>query len=236
LSNSSTQAFELTVTGDVQGVGYRRTVVRAARKLHVLGYVKNQPDGTVKIFVEGQREGIEEFVREITISEPPIRVENIERKERKPTRRYSSFGIRAGSLVEELQEGLGAGEEQLSLFRKEFKDYRAEFKDYRAEFKDYRAEFKGFASRTDDNFSKLNENFNDYRQEFRSFASKTDESFRSMDSKYGEISAKLTQILEELRTESLESRKELKRSVDNLSRLIDRYIEGQERSSSDQDK
>jgi acylphosphatase len=229
LSNSSTQAFELTVTGDVQGVGYRRTVVRAARKLHVLGYVKNQPDGTVKIFVEGQREGIEEFVREITISEPPIRVENIERKERKPTRRYSSFGIRAGSLVEELQEGLGAGEEQLSLFRKEFKDYRAEFKDYRAEF-------KGFASRTDDNFSKLNENFNDYRQEFRSFASKTDESFRSMDSKYGEISAKLTQILEELRTESLESRKELKRSVDNLSRLIDRYIEGQERSSSDQDK
>lgn len=150
--------------GDVQGVGYRRAVEKLARSFGVAGYIQNKLDGTVKILAEGETKNLGEFLRAIMIVEPPIKVEAIQRKEKRATGRYKRFAIRAGSIVQELQEGLGAGQEQLSLFRMEFKDYRddfedyrAEFRDYRAEFKDYRGEFKDFASRTDNNFRELGE-------------------------------------------------------------------------------
>ena len=43
-----------------------------------------------------------------------------------------------------------------------------------------------------------------------SFADRTDSNFKSLDVKYGEISAKLTQILDELRTENREALNQLK--------------------------
>jgi acylphosphatase len=89
-------------------------------------------------------------------------------------------------------------QEGFGAIQTEFSDYRDEFKDYREEFRDYRKEFRGFANRTD-------------------------ESFGVLDRKYGEISAKLTSILEALERESVESRKELTRAVDNLSKLVERY-------------
>lgn len=197
---------EITIHGDVQGVGYRRVVERIARRTGVNGYVKNQKDGTVKVVAQGDGEKLETFIKEIQIEEPPIIVERIDRKGKKIPEKYSSFKIVSGSVIEELQEGLGAGQEQLSLFRREFKDYRGEFRDYRSEFRDYRSEFK------------------DYRGEFGSFASRTDENFKLLNEKYGEISEKLTHILETLQKESAETRKEMIRAVDNLSKLVDEYI------------
>lgn len=196
------KAVEILAFGDVQGVGYRRVVEKIARSFNVRGYVQNKLDGTVKILAEGESKKLNGFLQAIAIVEPPIRVEALQKKERRATGRYKTFAIRAGSIVQELQEGLGAGQEQLSLFRREFKDYREEFKDYRREFRDYRGEFKGFASRTDSNFKELGE-------------------------RYGEISAKLTQVLETLQKESAETRREMTRAIDNLSRLVDQYIQQQ---------
>jgi acylphosphatase len=73
-------------------------------------------------------------------------------------------------------------------------------------------------------FGAIQTEFRDYRKEFRSFAGRTDENFGVLDRKYGEISAKLTGILEALEKESVESRKELTRAVDNLSKLVERHI------------
>jgi acylphosphatase len=85
--------------------------------------------------------------------------------------------------------------------------------------------------------------FNDYSREFGDFAGRTDKSFMILFEKYGEISEKLTFSLETLRAESAETRKilaeaighlmkdsaetkaELKRSVDNLVKLIERFLE-----------
>jgi acylphosphatase len=83
--------------------------------------------------------------------------------------------------------------------------------------------FGSVAEELQEGFGAIQTEFSDYRKEFRGFANRTDESFGVLDRKYGEISAKLTSILEALERESVESRKELTRAVDNLSKLVERY-------------
>ncbi len=71
-------------------------------------------------------------------------------------------------------------------------------------------------------FGAIESQFREYREEFRMFAHTTDHNFNALDSKYGEISAKLTEILDELRTENREAIKSLDRSVEALLRAIDK--------------
>ena len=52
-------------SGTVQGVGFRFTVQRHAQRLGLKGWVKNLPDGTVEILVEGLNETIDEFCQNI---------------------------------------------------------------------------------------------------------------------------------------------------------------------------
>jgi len=62
--------------------------------------------------------------------------------------------------------------------------------------------------------------FRDYRQEFRDFARRTDENFRVLFEKYGEISDKLTVILETLVKESKETREQLAKTIDKLTDAV----------------
>jgi acylphosphatase len=45
--------------GRVQGVGFRYTAAAAAKALHVSGYVRNCPDGTVELVADGPVEDVE---------------------------------------------------------------------------------------------------------------------------------------------------------------------------------
>jgi acylphosphatase len=49
------QRLHLIVTGEVQGVGFRWHVQRAARALGLCGEVRNRTDGAVTIEAEGDR-------------------------------------------------------------------------------------------------------------------------------------------------------------------------------------
>ncbi|MDG6904623.1 MAG: acylphosphatase [Nitrososphaerota archaeon] len=71
-------------------------------------------------------------------------------------------------------------------------------------------------------FGAIESQCGDYRGEFRSFAERTDSSFKSLDTKYGEISAKLTEILKSLQTENVEAIKSLNRSVDTLVKAVEK--------------
>ena len=42
------------ITGHVQGIGFRTSVRRAARRLHVTGWVKNNIDGSVEALFQGE--------------------------------------------------------------------------------------------------------------------------------------------------------------------------------------
>jgi DNA ligase D-like protein (predicted 3'-phosphoesterase) len=50
---SAARAIRATVTGAVQGIGFREATRRRAGKLGVLGWVRNQDDGSVGVHAEG---------------------------------------------------------------------------------------------------------------------------------------------------------------------------------------
>ena len=47
--------------GTIQGVGFRYTVRTLAKECHVVGWVKNLPDGRVELVACGEKEKVEIF-------------------------------------------------------------------------------------------------------------------------------------------------------------------------------
>lgn len=52
----------VTYRGNVQGVGFRATARGLARGRAVTGWVRNEPDGTVMVEVQGDRAAVEELL------------------------------------------------------------------------------------------------------------------------------------------------------------------------------
>ena len=56
------RAVRVVVDGAVQGVGFRESARRRARKLGVLGWVRNEADGTVAVHAEGEPGAVQELL------------------------------------------------------------------------------------------------------------------------------------------------------------------------------
>lgn len=54
-------AVSISISGRVQGVGFRAWTVRQALQLGVTGWVKNLPDGQVAVHVQGDQQLIQQF-------------------------------------------------------------------------------------------------------------------------------------------------------------------------------
>jgi acylphosphatase len=70
--------INITITGRVQGVGFRHAARDQARYLGIKGFVKNNLDGTVYIEAEGDDLAISQFVRWCRQGPPFGRVEELE--------------------------------------------------------------------------------------------------------------------------------------------------------------
>jgi len=57
------QCAQLKIHGRVQGVFYRDSARRRANKLGIVGFVKNESDGTVSIVAEGEEESLKKFIK-----------------------------------------------------------------------------------------------------------------------------------------------------------------------------
>jgi acylphosphatase len=62
--------LEVTVSGRVQGVGFRYFAARLASRLGLDGWVANERDGTVRCVAEGARADLETFLAEIRQGPP----------------------------------------------------------------------------------------------------------------------------------------------------------------------
>lgn len=59
MTNVSKHCF---ITGDVQGVFYRSNTQKQAKKLGLVGWVKNLDDGRVEAFVSGEEGQVQELI------------------------------------------------------------------------------------------------------------------------------------------------------------------------------
>lgn len=86
-------AAQVLVRGLVQGVGFRYFVCRAARVLKVTGWVRNQSDGCVEIFAEGDRGMIEELISQLRVGPSFARVTDVVVEWKTFTGKYDQFEI-----------------------------------------------------------------------------------------------------------------------------------------------
>ena len=89
-----TEGRSFRVVGRVQGVGYRWFAQKAARIEGLTGWVRNDPDGSVEAFAEGERESLDRF--EVRLGHGPAgaRVEAVDVVPQPATNHFADFSIR----------------------------------------------------------------------------------------------------------------------------------------------
>jgi acylphosphatase len=88
--------LEATVRGRVQGVGYRYYVLRRARALGLAGWVANEPDGTVRMVVEGSEKAIDRLHDALRDGPPGAIVDDVLAVRMPGTGMFDGFAIRSG--------------------------------------------------------------------------------------------------------------------------------------------
>jgi acylphosphatase len=78
-------ARSVVVHGRVQGVFFRDSCLREAERLGVSGWVRNEPDGSVRVHVEGEPEAVASLVRWLHEGPPYARVLRVDVNEAGPT-------------------------------------------------------------------------------------------------------------------------------------------------------
>jgi DNA ligase D-like protein (predicted 3'-phosphoesterase) len=90
-----------TVRGSVQGVGFRYSTVERAHELGVLGWVRNEDDGTVLVHAEGPDEAVDALVEWLGEGPPGALVEEVEVAKGKVEghEQFAVRGVSAGAFV-----------------------------------------------------------------------------------------------------------------------------------------
>ena len=86
--------IEATIYGRVQGVAFRHYTQNEARRHHVVGWVANRPDGTVRVVAEGQPGSIQALAAWLHEGPPAARVEFVDLRELDATGEFGDFEVR----------------------------------------------------------------------------------------------------------------------------------------------
>jgi acylphosphatase len=85
------QRIVINVFGSVQGVFFRYTTRKIARKLGLTGIVKNMPDGSVYIEAEGEEEKLSELLKFAKKGPKYADVLNVKYEYTPPQYKYKGF-------------------------------------------------------------------------------------------------------------------------------------------------
>jgi acylphosphatase len=88
-----TQAKRIIVHGRVQGVGFRYFVHHVGNRLGLTGNVRNCPDSTVEIIVEGNSTKIIEFINAVEKGPSLARVQRVDVADIPVEGKYGWFSI-----------------------------------------------------------------------------------------------------------------------------------------------
>lgn len=85
--------IHLVVRGRVQGVFYRASAQREAKRLGVTGWVKNRADGGVEVVAEGEEDQVKDFLSWAQHGPATARVDKVETRWRSYTGEFADFRI-----------------------------------------------------------------------------------------------------------------------------------------------
>jgi len=84
---------QIIYTGRVQGVGFRYTTARIARRFPVTGYVRNLADGTVELIAHGTAATLDQLQSEIA-SRFADNIQDCQVSEDESNESFTTFNIR----------------------------------------------------------------------------------------------------------------------------------------------
>ena len=87
--------FNIRVTGRVQGVFFRASARSHAEALEVLGFARNESDGSVYIEAEGEEENLNQFIRWCHRGPDRAEVTKVDAEE-SALKNFSSFEVNRG--------------------------------------------------------------------------------------------------------------------------------------------
>ena len=85
--------LQLTVKGRVQGVYFRASAQREARRLGLTGWVKNRADGSIEILAEGEEVAIRDLYGWAQKGPGAARVDRVESRWRSFSGEFPDFRI-----------------------------------------------------------------------------------------------------------------------------------------------
>ena len=88
------RTVQIDVHGAVQGVGFRNHTRRAAVENDVVGWVKNNDDGTVSMVLQGDEEDVERVLEAVQTGPALSTVENTAVTALDSDKSYDTFTIR----------------------------------------------------------------------------------------------------------------------------------------------
>jgi len=71
------KTVQLIISGQVQGIGYRKWMQRRAKRFGVVGWVKNRTDGAVETLLQGEQKMVDHVIQEAWNGPPLSQVTNI---------------------------------------------------------------------------------------------------------------------------------------------------------------
>ncbi len=192
------------VSGKVQMTGYRSKVVTIARAFDLKGYVKNLPDGRVKVLAEGSDADLERFVKAIKIENALTKVEDIQVELSDGTEAYDDFFKVVGEhetdkrldvATEHLKELILVVREGFGDMREGFDAMRGGFSDMREGFKENNASLKEMSAKQDDLIDSVKEAREGIVEEVQGLRSdlkgRTEERLQRIESDVVEIKARM---------------------------------------------
>jgi acylphosphatase len=87
-------AFTGIIRGRVQGVGFRYFAKNKAEELHLTGWVRNLPDGTVEVLAVGPVPALEQFMQRLKVGPMGSRVEGTQFQWLEESQAFTRFEIR----------------------------------------------------------------------------------------------------------------------------------------------
>jgi len=88
-----TTRYVVRFRGIVQGVGFRMSTERMAKDFAVVGFVRNEPDGSVLLVAESTQDELDRFIGTIRSSRGET-IDQVDIERRAPTGEFEKFEIR----------------------------------------------------------------------------------------------------------------------------------------------